>query len=927
MASRIAEAYVQIVPRIDGLAKGINSQLSSQMAGAGNTAGTNFGNGFAGRLKALAGPAIAAVAVVAAAKLGKFFASTIKDASNFEAEFEGVNQVFGEAAKSVQDFAQNAARTAGLGATEALQAAKTFGLFGKSAGLGVEEAAKFSTTLVQLAGDLGSFNDVPTPEALAAIQSGLMGQAEPLRKFGIFLTDDALRQQIFADTGERVTGVLSAQQKMMASYALIMSSTAIQQGDFVKYQDTFGNATKTVSEEFQNAKNAIGLAFLPAAAQVAVFIRDNLLPAFSNFANNLKENLSPEFWENLFANAGAFITGLKNVFGKAGGGIDGFLAVIMLLRQKLQDAFLAALPGIIDAIVKFIPILIENTVLMITKLIEALVQALPQIVEGAIVLFNGIVEGLIKILPVIINAVVEAIPVIVAALIRALPIIIQGAIQLFIGIVEGLTKALPLIIRAIVNALPMLIETIVDALPMLIDAAIELFLGLVDGLIIALPEIIDAVIDAIPQIVEAIIDAIPQLIDAGFQLIGGLIEGIIEAGPRVLDAIGQVIGDGIDWAKNLLGIKSPSTVFAGFGRNVIKGLEKGLLAGENSIRSTMGRVSKWVKDSVKSGDLSKSGAVAARALVKSFRKELLNLQREYDAVLVSLGLAQDDLADRLDAKASLVSSISDKYGVAGLVGEDAAYEDVVKTLQDKISKSKELKTLGDKLLTLGLDEGLYKQIIESGAFQFAEQIVIGGQQAVDELNVLAKEASAEAIALADRVGAVLFDEGIAFAESVVSGLVSKKTELEELMKSVANAFSVEIQALIASSLAVAKQGQTSSGSAEEKTYKGTRPGPDIDGRKKGQIFEGANNTWKWDGKEWDKLPKLAKGGFITGPTTALIGEAGPELVVPLNKFEQWMGLDERKGNTIVYNAAPNNSINSEQALFQAIKRARVLTAW
>lgn len=196
----------------------------------------------------------------------------VKAASNFEAEYEGVNQVFGSAAKSVQAFAVAASKTAGLSETAALQGAKTFGLFAKSAQLGEEEAAKFATSLVQLAGDLGSFNDVPTEEALAAIQSGLMGQAEPLRRFGVFLTDTKLRAEAQAMAIYDGTGALNDQQKMLASYSLIMKDTTIQQGDFVKYQDTFGNAFKTVQTDIQNITKDIGMELLPVIAEVTPII-------------------------------------------------------------------------------------------------------------------------------------------------------------------------------------------------------------------------------------------------------------------------------------------------------------------------------------------------------------------------------------------------------------------------------------------------------------------------------------------------------------------------------------------------------------------------------------------------------------------------------------------------------------------------------
>jgi hypothetical protein len=77
-----------------------------------------------------------------------------------------------------------------------------------------------------------------------------------------------------------------------------------------------------------------------------------------------------------------------------------------------------------------------------------------------------------------------------------------------------------------------------------------------------------------------------------------------------------------------------------------------------------------------------------------------------------------------------------------------------------------------------------------------------------------------------------------------------------------------------------------------------------------------------------KIPKLAAGGFVTGPTTALIGEAGPEVVTPLKDFERMMNLDGNAGGkTINYFAAPNNSLDAEAQLFEAIKRAKVVANW
>jgi F420-dependent methylenetetrahydromethanopterin dehydrogenase len=270
-----------------------------------------------------------------AAAIGVGVTNAVKAASNLSAEFEGVNQVFGAAAASVQEFAKQASATAGLSETEALQAAKTLGLFAKSAGLSSMEAASFSKNLVQLAGDLGSFNDVPAADALAAIQSGLQGQAEPLRKFGVFLTDDALKAEALSMNIYKGTGALSAQQKMLASYSLILKSTNVQQGDFVKYADTFGNSTKTITKDLENLSAQIGMQLIPIIEELLPSLRD-LIPVLGE---QLKSAVESVDWKSLFK---ALIDGLTFLI-KNGDKILAFVSTIYVLTKAF-----AALKIVID---------------------------------------------------------------------------------------------------------------------------------------------------------------------------------------------------------------------------------------------------------------------------------------------------------------------------------------------------------------------------------------------------------------------------------------------------------------------------------------------------------------------------------------------------------------------------------------------------
>src|SRR3990167_10820165 len=79
--------------------------------------------------------ALNALAVAGMAALGKFTLDSIKKASNMNETLSKTKIVLGEASGAVLDYAKNTAASFGLSEQAALDAASTFAIFGKSAGL------------------------------------------------------------------------------------------------------------------------------------------------------------------------------------------------------------------------------------------------------------------------------------------------------------------------------------------------------------------------------------------------------------------------------------------------------------------------------------------------------------------------------------------------------------------------------------------------------------------------------------------------------------------------------------------------------------------------------------------------------------------------------------------------------------------------
>ena len=205
------------------------------------------------------GYAIGGAAAVLALK------QVIGAASSLEESVSKSNVVFGSSAAGIQTWAEGAAENMGMAEQVALEAAGTFGNLFTSMKIGQKPAADMSTTIVQLAADLASFNNVTPEDALLALRAGLVGEVEPLRKFGINLNDVELRQKALAMRLTNTTKeVLPPAIKAQAAYALIMEQSKNAQGDFARTADGVANSQRILTAQITDAKAKIGAQLLPA---------------------------------------------------------------------------------------------------------------------------------------------------------------------------------------------------------------------------------------------------------------------------------------------------------------------------------------------------------------------------------------------------------------------------------------------------------------------------------------------------------------------------------------------------------------------------------------------------------------------------------------------------------------------------------------
>lgn len=209
--------------------------------------------------------AFASAAFLGGAGLTAAIRGSITAATNLQEQTTKTGVVFGDASRSVRLFSENAL---GLARDQALETASAFGALFRPLGLTGREAASLSIQMTKLGVDLASFSNTPVPDALAAIRSGLVGESEPLRRYGVLLSEARVQQQALATTGKKTAQELTNQEKVLARVALIMGDAEQASGDYERTIGGLANQQRELGKNIRNLQIQLGEALIPEVLRI-----------------------------------------------------------------------------------------------------------------------------------------------------------------------------------------------------------------------------------------------------------------------------------------------------------------------------------------------------------------------------------------------------------------------------------------------------------------------------------------------------------------------------------------------------------------------------------------------------------------------------------------------------------------------------------
>ena len=423
----------------------------------------------------------------------------------------GVDTLFKESSKQVQQYANEAYKTAGLSANEYM-----------------ETVTSFSASLLQsLGGD--------TAKAAAYADRAVTDMSDNANKMG---TDMASIQDAYQGFAKQNYTMLDNLKLGYGGTKTEMERLVAEAAAMTEEQEKLNVAVDAGDLSFGNIVNAISVVqqHLGIAGTTAT-------EAATTIEGSAKAMKSA--WQNL-------VTGMANENLDLSALIENFVESIQtFLDDNLIPRIQTMIPRMVEALTQLIGA-------MTPYIAPALQMLLPVIVQG----ISALVSGIVQALPAVVSAISDVIPMIVDQLVTLLPQITASGVEIIAALVSGIGENLPALIPAAVDAIIEVASTLVANVDKIILAAGDLMAGLIRGLIEALPRVLYRLPEIIIAITSGLLKGVGSIIDVGVQLIRGLFEGIKNAGTWLYNKLRGWVSDVLGWVKRLFGIHSPSTVFA-----------------------------------------------------------------------------------------------------------------------------------------------------------------------------------------------------------------------------------------------------------------------------------------------------------------------------------------------------------------------------
>jgi phage-related protein len=447
---------------------------------------------------------------------------------------------------------EEAYKNLGLSQSDYLATANKMGALFQGSGIEQQKSLELTEKAMQRSADMASVMGIDMSMAMEAVTGAAKGNFTMMDNLGVAMNATNIEAYALAKGLDFTWKTATQAEKAEVAMQMFFENTQQYAGNFAK------ESTQTISGSIGLMQAALGsfTAGLGNANADMTNLTDNLANAFEAVVKNI-------------------VPVIENIVVALPTAMDAILSAISDLLPALLDTVTKLFTQMLETILSLLPEIIPAMAAAVMTIASALIENLPLLFDAAVQLVTELVEDIGLALPELIPAAVEAIVTIAQGLLNSMDEILEAAFAIIKGLAEGLLNALPQLIDALPQIITSITNFITENLPAIISMGMTITVQLAAGLIRAIPQLVAN----LPQIVYAIITgfgkAAVSIVEIGKNIVQGLWNGINSMTSWIKNKIKDFVGGIVNNVKGLLGIHSPSAVFASIGDNMAIGLGQG----------------------------------------------------------------------------------------------------------------------------------------------------------------------------------------------------------------------------------------------------------------------------------------------------------------------------------------------------------------
>ena len=447
---------------------------------------------------------IGTAAVTAAATgIGVLTKKAVQNYAEYEQLVGGVKTLFKLNAITVQRYAENAYKNAGLSANEYM-----------------ETVTSFSASLLQgLNGD--------TAKAARIANRAITDMSDNANKMGTSMEM-----------------IQNAYQGFAKQNYTLLDNLKLGYGGTAKEMARLINASGVLGESFKVTEKTVNEVSFDKIIEAIGVVQDRM-GITGTTEDEASETIAGSVaamqaaWQNL-------ITGIADDTSEFDKLVDNFVESVGTAAENIVPRIEVALEGAGKLVEQLVPVIVN-------RIPDLMQNTLPSLLQSGYNLVMGIVQGVMN----------------------NLPALFESGIDIVLMIIEGLINAIPDLIDAIPEIIIAILTTLNEKLPDIMSAGVRLLAAMIDGILRGLPKIAEAAVQTVKTFLLAVINLVSEVGKVGRRLVEGLWEGIKGTWGWLKEKVSGFFGNLIGEVKDLLGIHSPSRVFAGIGKFMAEGLGEG----------------------------------------------------------------------------------------------------------------------------------------------------------------------------------------------------------------------------------------------------------------------------------------------------------------------------------------------------------------